>query len=79
MKKPTINKLVSKWLNFANIIGNINMTILLSLIYFLLLTPMAIVFKLVSDPLRLKKPKTITWMVPQSFFNDVDNSMKNQF
>ena len=40
---------------------------------------MAIVFKLVSDPLQLKKPETITWMVPQSFFNDVDNSMKNQF
>ena len=79
MKNLTINKLWSKWLNFANIIGNINMTILLSLIYFLLLAPMAIVFKLGSDPLRLKKPEIITWMVPQDFFNDVDNSMKNQF
>ena len=69
----------TRWLKIAEVVGIVNMMILLSLIYLLLLAPMAIVLKLVSDPLRLKKPNIITWIIQQKFSDDIGKSMKNQF
>ena len=50
-------KIVWLWLKFAHYLGKINSTILLSIIFFLFLTPIAFVFKLLRkvDVLKLKK------------------------
>ena len=45
MKKPA-GFITRGWISFAHIIGVVNSKILLSLIYFLLLTPLAFVFRL---------------------------------
>lgn len=52
--------LVTKiWLKFAEVLGRINGTILLTIIFFIFLTPIALLMKLIkgSDELSLKKPK----------------------
>ncbi len=45
------------WLRFAEILGRINSTILLSLIFFVFLTPLALLMRIFkkSDSLKLKK------------------------
>lgn len=45
------------WLKIAEILGRINSTILLSLIFFIILTPLALLMKVFkkSDSLKLKK------------------------
>jgi hypothetical protein len=45
------------WLKIAEILGLINSTILLSLIFFIILTPLALLMKVFkkSDSLKLKK------------------------
>lgn len=56
--------LVSKvWLKFAEILGRINGSILLSIIFFLVLTPIAFLMRIFSgdSALNLKKPKKTTF------------------
>lgn len=51
--------LVTKgWMKFAEILGRINASILLTLIFFIFLTPIALLMKLISgaDHLKLKSP-----------------------
>ena len=50
-------KIAWVWLKFAEILGKINSTVLLSLIFFVFLTPLALLMKIFkkSDSLKLKK------------------------
>ena len=43
-----------KWLIVAQAIGNFQAQLILSLFYFIILAPVAILFKLFADPLNLK-------------------------
>lgn len=72
-----LDKVWRGWLKFAEILGNIQMTILLSLIYWTLLLMLAIPFKLISDPLSIKRVRCSRWIsrVPAS---DVLESMRRQ-
>ena len=51
-------KIAWLWLKFAEILGRINSTVLLSLIFFIFLTPIALLMRIFKkdDALKLKKP-----------------------
>lgn len=52
------DKIAWVWLKFAEVLGRINSTVLLSLIFFIFLTPIALLMKIFKkeDALKLKKP-----------------------
>ena len=51
-----------KWIRFATILGNIQITVLLSLMYWILLPIWAIPYRLLSDRLALRKPADVHWI-----------------
>ena len=64
---PALGKWIAfSWLKFGQVLGAINSKILLGLVYYLFLTPLAFVFRLVKgDFFRLKKdegPKRSYWI-----------------
>ena len=66
-----------RWLKFAEILGNIQMTVFLSIIYWTLLLMIAIPFKLFSDPLSIKRERSSKW-VSRRRDPDVLESMRRQ-
>ena len=66
-----------KWLKFAEILGNIQMIILLSIIYWTMLLTLALPFKLLADPLGLKKRQPPQWK-HREHIADVLESMRRQ-
>ena len=73
----TLGKVWRKWLKFAEILGNIQMVVLLTIIYWTMLILLAIPFKLLADPLALKRSRSQRW-IPKSPVNDVLESMRKQ-
>ena len=51
-----------KWLKLAAILGNIQMVVVLTLIYWTILALVAIPFKLLSDPLALRRSRNFGWL-----------------
>lgn len=49
------------FLVFTERFGNMLSRIFLTLLYFLVLGPFAIFYRLVADPLRIARPKTGNW------------------
>ena len=67
------------WMNFGLILGKIINPIVLGLIYFLLITPIAIMMRLFGrDELKLKKIKKTYWLSRSEIKFDA-NTFKNQF
>lgn len=64
-----------KWIAISTLIGNVQMTIILWIIYIFLLTPMGLFFTIFKDPLQLKKNTNSNWTQRQKirdkndFFN----------
>ena len=52
-----------RWIKVAEIIGNIQMIIILSLLYWTIFAVVAIPFKFFADPLRLKHPDRVAWIL----------------
>jgi hypothetical protein len=50
------------WLKFAVILGNIQMVILLSILYWTLVALVAIPFKIFADPLALRTSHKTGWL-----------------
>ncbi len=44
-----------KWLKVAQAIGNFQAQVILSLFYLLIMAPVAVLFRLFADPLRLRR------------------------
>lgn len=65
------------WLKFAEKLGNIQMVILLTIIYWTGFLVLAIPFKLLSDPLALKRPGASRW-VHRTPVADILESMRKQ-
>ncbi len=75
---PTIvNSAWRCWRNFAVILGNVQMIILLSLVYWTFLVFLAIPFRFLSDPLALRNADRVRW-VPRHPVSDVLDSMRRQ-
>lgn len=50
------------WKRVAHVIGVFNTRVIMSILYFIVVLPMGIVFRMVSDPLQLKEPKDTNWV-----------------
>ena len=66
-----------RWLKLAEILGNVQMIVLLSLIYWTLLFMVAVPFKVLADPLALRGPASVHWVPRPPESNRLD-SMKKQ-
>ena len=67
-----------RWLRFAEILGTIQMTVILSLIYWVMLPIIAVPFKLFADPLTLKSQARAGWVERHSGSQTLDE-MKKQY
>jgi hypothetical protein len=76
--KRVLGKAWKRWLKFAEIVGNIQLTILLSLIYFLMVPMIALPFKVLADPFRHKRHRDTGW-VQREQDSDIAESMKKQY
>mgnify|MGYP001437058781 CR=1 FL=1 len=65
------------WVRFAEILGNIQMVVLLTIIYWTMMLIIAVPFKLFADPLCLKKGKAVDWITKDDVTNDLE-SMRRQ-
>lgn len=50
------------WKKIAHVIGVFNTRVIMSILYFIVVLPMGLVFRLVSDPLQLQEPKDSNWV-----------------
>lgn len=51
-----------RWVKFAEFLGNIHITIFLSLLYWILLPFWALPYKVFNDPLALRNPSRARWI-----------------
>lgn len=59
--RESLRALWEAWKLVAHAIGRVQARIVFSLFYFVLLAPVAIVLRLVADPLRHRHPSTSNW------------------
>ena len=65
------------WLKFAEKFGTVQMIIILSLVYWVIITLMAIPYKLIADPLKLRRRSRPAW-IERDYAPDVE-SMERQY
>jgi len=65
-----------KWIKLAEIIGNVQMIILLTVIYWTMMMVIAIPFKILADPLGLKKNRSINWIIKVDIVKDIEYMRK---
>ena len=66
-----------RWLKIAVFLGNIQLTIYLSLIYWTFLVVIALPFKLLADPLSIRHSRKRGWVLRRAA-TDILESMKRQ-
>jgi hypothetical protein len=74
-----VKKLWSKWKVFAQKIGNFQARVILSLFYFLIVSPIGIVFKFTDDSLRLKRPKANSYWLNRNINKSSLEEERRQF
>lgn len=67
------------WKVIAHKIGDFQARLVLSLFYFIVVTPFALVVKMFSDPLRLGKDGTGAWLKPPNRDADASGQATRQF
>lgn len=77
MEYPVLGRAWRRWLKFAELLGNIQMIVLLSLVYWIMLTLVAVPFRLLSDPLALRHPGRSRWVL-RAPISHVLESMRRQ-
>ncbi|MEM7008328.1 MAG: hypothetical protein AAF462_04260 [Thermodesulfobacteriota bacterium] len=60
-KQSFFRRLWEGWKRIARKIGDFNARLILTLFYFILLFPFAVILKLFTDPLEIKKKEHIGW------------------
>ena len=78
VKRSIFRKAWDGWMRFAEMMGTVNLVIILSIMYWTMVAVIAIPFKLASDPLRIKTSEGHGWVVREPFDTDVE-SMRNQY
>jgi hypothetical protein len=66
-----------RWLRFAEVVGTVQMVVILSIVYFTMLALVAIPFRLLSDPLSLRAKKASHW-IKRPAATDYAKTMKDQ-
>lgn len=65
------------WWKFAMILGYVNARVILSIAFFLVLTPIALIWRLIGrDPLAIKKQHWPGWSPYPARYRDKDHFMK---
>jgi hypothetical protein len=72
--KTVTSKLVSAWFRFAEVLGNLNSKIILSLVFFVFLTPIALLYRVfVKNPLGLKKSASESYYKTRNYlYSSID-------
>ncbi len=67
------------WMHFAQCMGNFQSRVMLTLFYFVIVTPFAILLKVFGDPLHLKsRSQPSFWLSRSTSETDLENA-RNQF
>jgi hypothetical protein len=61
--RPIFRHLWERWKVIAHVIGNFQARVLLTVFYFVIAPPFALLVKLVRDPLSLRVPSAATYWV----------------
>ena len=69
----SLKKIWRGWIKFAEILGNMQMVVLLTIIYWTMLLVIAIPFKLFADPLSLKRTTSPYWIKRDNVNHDLDS------
>ncbi len=77
VKRTRRQKLWRGWMKFAEIFGNFQMFLILTIVFWVMMLPIALTFKLFADPLALKKFGGPGW-TKRHPTGDVLESMKKQ-
>jgi len=73
----TLKEIWRRWTRIAKIIGEFQSRLILTIFYFLIMGPVALCVRIVSDPLRLKLPARVTWSaVHASRQQNIDGARK---
>ena len=75
--KNMLKNFLSKWKQLSVKAGNFQATVVLTIFYFLIITPFAIIIKIFTDPLNLTK-KSLTWNNKESKEENI-KKLKEQF
>ena len=59
--RSRLRAILDGWLAFAHLIGAVQMVVLLTVVYWTFIPLMYVPFGLISDPLRLRRPKGSGW------------------
>ena len=66
------------WKKVAHVIGVFNTRVIMSVLYFIIILPFGLVFRMVSDPLQLQEPPDSNWVALPPQEHDM-NAAHNQF
>ncbi|MEX0999726.1 MAG: hypothetical protein WD000_07180 [Thermodesulfobacteriota bacterium] len=65
-KQGFFRRLWEGWKKIAQMIGDFNARVILTIFYFILLCPFAIMLKLFTDPLEIKKKEHVGWHIKEN-------------
>ena len=63
--RDVLRRAWARWLVIAHIIGNVQARVLLTVFYFVIVPPFALIVKLAKDPLGLRPPRSGTFWSPR--------------
>ena len=75
---PRLRRFLEGWLAFAHLIGTVQMVVMLTVVYWVFIPFMYLPFGLISDPLRLRRPRESGWR-DREVPDDVLESMTRQW
>ena len=55
----------ARWLVIAHVIGNFQARVLLTVFYFVIVPPFALIVKVAKDPLGMREPRTKSFWTPR--------------
>ena len=74
-----LTQLWSRWKTIATKIGNFQARLILSLLYFLVVTPFALAVRFLSDPLRQKRHQESTFWQTKELPDPILDQARRQF
>lgn len=66
------------WKKIAHVIGVFNTRVIMSLLYFVIVLPFGLIFRMVSDPMQLGEPGQSNWVKLPEQSHNLDTA-RNQF
>jgi hypothetical protein len=77
--RPTLRRLWERWKVVAHVIGNFQARVLLTVFYFVIAPPFALIVKLGRDPLSLRRPSGGSYWVTRPRPESAERAGTRQF